>query len=230
MTPALRPTGPSHDAAAIAPGSNFDTRKSHPPLVPSILDTTNVFKVVENAPHTDNPQSTLSKLSTALDILPLGKTSPTVVSITAGITIPASGTVSGSDKPISNVDGTALTSQKAATKTAIGSIEASDVNSAPTDRRTARLDLWLQAEDAPICIEVLQTLKKGNQEMHKVLEGLEKTKDSLLESRNRKSDELVSVGHSKTRREGGRAKVEAISTEFGCRTAYSYDDGSIGST
>ena len=50
MTPALRPTGPSHDAAAIASGSGFDSPKSHPPVVPSTPDITNVTNAVENAP------------------------------------------------------------------------------------------------------------------------------------------------------------------------------------
>ncbi|KAK0511116.1 hypothetical protein JMJ35_006668 [Cladonia borealis] len=159
----------------------------------------------------------------------LGKTSPAVVAVTSGAVVPASGTNPGSDKPFSNTDGTPPIPQKAAAKTTTGSIEAPNVNSAPTDGRTAQLGLCLRAEDAPIWNEAFQTLRKDNPEVHKMLEELEKTKDSLLESRERKIEELLSIGHSKTRREGGCAKVEATSTEFGCRTAYSYDGGSIGS-
>ena len=123
---------------------------SHPPVVPSTPDTANVTIAGGNAPRTDNPQSTPNRLSAAPDALPSGNISPAVVAITSGAVVPASGTLPGSDKPISNADGTPPTSQKAAAKTATGSIEAPDVNSAPTDGRTAQLALWLLAEDAPM--------------------------------------------------------------------------------
>ena len=186
ITPAPRPTGPFHDTAAIASGSDFDIPESHPPVVPSTPATTEVTNAVGNAPRTDNPESTPSGISAAPDTLPLGNTSPAVVAIT-------SGTTPGSDKPISNADGTPLIPQIAVAKAANGPVTAPDVNPASTDGRTAQLGLWLRAKDAPIWNEALQTLRKDNPEMHKVLEELEKTKDSLLESRERKTDELFKL-------------------------------------
>ena len=197
ITPAPRPTGPSHDGAPIFSGSGFDIPESDPPVVPSTPDTTEVTNAVGNAPRTDNPESNPSGFSAAPDTIPLGNTSPAVVAITFGAVVPASGTAPGSDKPISNADGTPPMPQIAVAKAATGSVTAPDVNPASTDGRTAQLGLWLRAKDAPIWNEVLQTLRKDNPEMHKVLEELEKTKDSLLESRERKTDELFKLDTAK---------------------------------
>lgn len=186
--------GPPHDTAAIAFDSGLDIPESHPFVAPSTSDTTEVTNAVGNAPRADNPQSTTSGLSAAQSTLPLGNNSPAVVAIASDAAGLASGTVPGSDKPIPNAVENPPIPQIALAKTANGPVTAPGVNPASTDGRTAQPSLWLQAKDAPVWNQALQTLKEQNPEMHKKLE---ETKNSLLESQERKTDELFKLDTAK---------------------------------
>ena len=197
ITPAPNPIGPSHDTAAVNSGSGFDIPGSWPPIIPSTSDIAELKNAVENASGADNPQSPLNGPSAAPSTFPLGNTTPARIAIASGAVVPASGTVSGSDEPISNANGTLPVPQIAVAKIATDPVTAPDVNPASTDGRTAQFSLWLRAKDAPIWNQALQTLRKDNPEMHKVLEELEKTKDSLLKSREKKTDELFKLDTAK---------------------------------
>ena len=194
ITPAPDTIGLPHDTAALASGSGFDIPESHAPVVPSTPDTTEVTNAAENAPSAGNPQSTPSGLSAALSTLSSGKTSPAVVAIPSGAAVPASGTVPGSNKPIPHAVGNPPIPQIALAKTANDPVTAPGVNPASTDRRTAQPCFWLRVKDAPIWNQALQTLKEENPEMHKELE---KIKNSLLESRERKTNELFNLDTAK---------------------------------
>ena len=183
ITPASRPIGPSHDAAAITSGSDIDIPEPHPPVDLPTPDTNEVTNALGNAPHTDNPQSTPSGISAATSTLPLNNASPALVAIASDAAGPASGTVPGSDKSIPNAVANPPILQISQAKTANGPVKAPGVNSALTDGQTAQPCLWLRAKEAPIWNEALQILKEENPEMHKELE---ETKNSLLESRERK--------------------------------------------
>ena len=197
ITPGPDPIGPPHDTAAITFDSGLDIHESHPPVVRSTPDTTEATNALGNASRADNLQSTTSRLSAAPRTLPLDNTSSAIVATASDAAGPASGTVPGSVKPISNTDGTPPILEIAVAKTATGPVTARDVNPASTNGRTAQLGLWLRAKDAPIWNEALRTLRKDNSEMHMVLEELEKTKDSLLESREKITDELFKLDTAK---------------------------------
>lgn len=194
ITPAPNLTGPSHDTATIASGSGFDIPEPHPPVVLSTPDTTEVTNAAGNAPSASNPQSTPSGLSAALSTLSSGNTSPAVIAIPSGAAVPASGTVPGSNRPIPHAVGNPPISQIALAAIANGPVTAPGVNPASTDGRTAQSCLWLRAKDAPIWNQALQTLKEQNPEMHKELE---KTKSSLLEAEERKTDEFYKLDTEK---------------------------------
>ena len=194
ITPAPSLVGPSHNTATIASGSGFDIPKSHPPVVPSTPDTTEVNNAAGNACSAGNPQSTPSGLSAALITLSSGNTSPAVIAIPSGAAVPASGTVPGSNELIPHAVGNPPIPQIALAKTANDPVTAPGVNPASTDGRTAQPCLWLRAKDAPIWNQALQTLKEQNPEMHKELE---KTKTSLLEAQERKTDEFFRLDTAK---------------------------------
>ena len=193
ITPAPNSIGPSHDTATIASGSGFDIPEAHPPVL-STPDTTEVTDAAGNAPSAGNPQSTPSGLSAALSTLSSGNINPAVIAIPSGAAVPASGTIRGSDKPISNADRTPPTPQIAVARTATGPVTAPGVDPASTDGRNTQACLWLRAKDAPIWNQALQTLKEENPEMHKELE---ETKNCLLESRERKSNEFFKLDTAK---------------------------------
>lgn len=187
ITPGPDPIGLPHDTAAIASNSGLGIPESHPPVIPSTPDTTEVTNAIGNAHRTDNPQSTTSGHSPARSTLLVGNSSPAVVAIASDAAGPASGTVPGSDKHIPNAVGNLPILQIAPEKTANGPVTVPGINSASTDGKTAQPCPLLRAKDAPIWNQALQTLKAENPEMHKELE---ETKISLLESRERKLDEL----------------------------------------
>ena len=194
ITPAPNSVRPSHDTATIASGSGFGIPESNPPVVASTPNTTEVINAAGNAPSADNPQSTLSGLSATLSTPFSGNTSPAVIAIPSGAAAPASGTIPSSNKPIPHAVGNPPTPEIALAQSANGSVTAPGVDPVSTDGRTAQPCLWLRAKHAPIWNQALQILKEQNPEMHRELE---KTKNSLLEAQERKTDEFFRLDTAK---------------------------------
>lgn len=197
VTLTLNPVEPPRDTAAMISDSGLDISEAHPPVAPSAPDTIEVTNAVGITPRADNPQSTISGLSAAPSTLPLGDTSPAVVVVASDAAGPFSSTNPGSDKPFPNAVGNPPILQTPPAKTANGPVTAPGVNSASTDGQTAQLCLWLRAKDAPIWNQALQILKQENPEMHKELEKLEETKNSLRKSHERRIDELFRLDTAK---------------------------------
>ena len=195
-TLALNPIEPPRGAAAIISDSGLDVPESHPPVSPSTPETVEVT-AVGNVPGADDPQSNTSGLPAAPNTLPLGDTSLAVDAIASDAAVPSSGTIPGSDEPLPNAVGNLSILQIAPAKTANGPVTAPGVNSAPTDGQSAPLRLWLRAKNAPIWNQALRTLKEKNPEMYTELEELEETKNSSLESSERKIDEFFSPDTAK---------------------------------
>lgn len=194
ITTPSNPIGPFHDTAAITSGPGSDMPGSSFSVINCTPDTTELANAVGNAPSANNPQSTRSELSAAPTTLPFDNASPAVTAIPTGAAVPAFDTIPGSDKSILNADGTLIIPQIAVAETANGPVTAPGVNPASINERTAQPQLWLQAKHAPIWNEALQILKEEESGMYKELE---KTKSSLLDSRERKTDEFFKLDTAK---------------------------------